>query len=91
MLFVISLVILILLASVAIWLRNRWVLDTFNSYGAYGNMAGLYLYRRFGLLHIGTSQDNTDKIAETEGKPGAIVVGELDLKPGYSKQVKTCS
>ena len=56
--FVIGSVITVLLMAGAVWLRNRWVIDDFNSYGVYGPMAGLYTYRRFGLRYIG--EKNTD-------------------------------
>lgn len=91
MLFVISLIIMILMALTAVWLRNKWIIDTFGSYGVYGRMAGLYLYRRFGLWHIGTSQAEPNQVAETKAEPRSIVARELDLKPGYAKQVKTYS
>ena len=53
--------------------------------------SGLYLYRKYGLWHIGTLQDNYNKTAETEGEPRSITVGELDNKPSYAEQVKTYS
>ena len=85
MLFVISLVILILLASSAIWLRNKWVLDTFSFYGISNSMAGIYLYKKFGLWHISTSQDELKQITKLGEEPGSIAARELDLKPGYAK------
>jgi len=84
MLFVISLIVVILLASGVIWIRNKWVIDSFNSYGVYGAMAGLYLYRKFGIWHIGMSQDNTSKV-EREKEFESIVGSEMDLKPSYNR------
>ena len=89
--FVISLIIVILSASSIIWLRNKWIFDTFGSYGVYGRIAGLYLYRKYGLWHIGISQDEPSQTVRNRVGPKSIVTGELDLKPGYTRQVKTYS
>ncbi len=78
-------IIAILLVSGAIWFRNRWIIDTFNSYGVYGTMAGLYLYRKFGLWHIGTSQGDSVKVIKPQEESELIVVRELGLKPGCAK------
>jgi hypothetical protein len=65
----------------AIWLRNRWVLDTFNSYGVYGNMAGLYVYKKFGLWHIGNKQVDEKAMPETLTRKHKLEVKEAYPKP----------
>ena len=70
--FFIGPILIFLLIAGAVWLRNRWVLDTFNSYGVYGSMAGLYIYKKFGLWHIGnkTAEGSLSEEAEREfGEP----------------------
>ena len=83
MLFIISLAVMVLLVSGTVWLRNKWIIDTFNSYGVYGNMAGLYLYKKYGLWFIGNSQE--DSVKEVEKEPSLIIVRKLDLEPGLTR------
>ena len=91
MLFIISLVSTMLIVSGAIWLRNKWIIDTYKSYGVYNSMAGIYLYRKFRLWHIGMYQEDSFKEAESKGEIESILTGELDLTPDYTKQAKTYS
>ena len=69
--FIISLVITVLLIAGAVWLRNRWIIDSFNSYGVYGTMAGLYLYKKYGLWHIGNknTEATTGETPAIEARP----------------------
>ena len=85
MLFVISLIGMVLLVSGTFWLRNKWIVDTFNSYGVYGTMAGLYLYKKYGLWHIGNYQDKSSQSIEMKEAPESITSGELSLKPSYTR------
>jgi len=89
MLFAIGLFILVALAFSALWFRNKWVIDTFSSYGVYGAMAGYYLYRRFGLWHIGEDREGSRKEVIHGKNLGLIVDREADIKQVYKKEVRT--
>ena len=89
--FIIGLIITILLVLIAFWLMNRCIIDTYKSYGVYNSMAGIYLYRKFSLWHIGMYQEDSFKEAESKEENESILTGELDLTPDYTKQAKTYS
>ena len=91
MLFVISLIVIVLLAVSAIWLRNKWIIDTFNSYGVYGAMAGLYIYRRFGLWHIGDDREGSRKEVIHSKNFGFSVDREANIEEISEKEVRAYS
>ena len=78
---VIGPIIMLSLIAGVVWLRNRWVLDTFNSYGVYGSMAGLYIYKKFGLLHIGNEQVDEKAMPKELAREHELKVKEAYLKP----------
>lgn len=80
-----------LFVSGAIWLRNKWIIDTYKSYGVYNSMAGIYLYRKFRLWHIGMYQNDSFKEAELKEENESILTRGSDLTPDYTKQAKTYS
>ena len=88
MLFAVSLFIIAVLAFSAIWFRNKWVIDTFNSYGVCGAMAGYYLYRRFGLWYRGEDREDSKEEVIHSRKFGLMVDREADMRQVYKKEVK---
>ena len=82
--FLIGPIIVSLLVASTVWLRNRWVIETFGFYGVWGRMAGLYLYRKFGLWHIGTLKEKPSQTTQIDRKHKSIIVGVLDLKQEYT-------
>jgi len=51
--FILGPIIGIAVIILAFWLRRKYVMDTIKFYGAYGAMAGMYAYKKYGVWHLG--------------------------------------